>query len=104
MNILFTQDGQISGIVVLAILLVIVLIVVLVSRARSAKQAEQQQVAFPEAPAPAAAPARLARGSCGGVMLHDVPDRTAAMVMAIVADELQLPLNELRFISIQEVK
>ena len=111
MNILFTQDGQISGIVVLAILLVIVLIVVLVSRARAAKQAEQQQEAalaaanaFPEAPAPAAAPARLARGSCGGVMLHDVPDRTAAMVMAIVADELQLPLNELRFISIQEVK
>ncbi len=111
MNILFTQDGQISGIVVLAILLVIVLIAVLINHARSAKQAELKHEAelaaantFPETPAPAAAPARLARGSCGGVMLHDVPDRTAAMVMAIVADELQLPLNELRFISIQEVK
>lgn len=59
---------------------------------------------LPEAPAPAATPAKLAKGSCGGVMLHDVPDATAAMVMAIVADELKTPLNELRFISIQEVK
>ena len=54
--------------------------------------------------APAAAPAPLAKGSCGPVMLHDVPDRTAAMIMAIVADELKTPLNELRFISIKEVK
>lgn len=60
--------------------------------------------AIPEAPAPAAVPAKLAKGSCGGVMLYDVPDRTAAMVMCIVADELKTPLNELRFISIQEVK
>ncbi len=59
---------------------------------------------FPQPPAPAAPPARLARGSCGGVMLHDVPDATAAMVMAVVADGLKLPLNELRFISIREVK
>ena len=29
--------------------------------------------------------------------------RTAAMLMAIVADELQAPLNELRFISIREI-
>ncbi len=60
--------------------------------------------AAPAAPPLAATPAKLAKGSCGGVMLHDVPDATAAMVMAIVADELNTPLNELRFISIQEVK
>lgn len=59
---------------------------------------------LPEAPAPAAPPAKLAKGSCGGIMLHDVPDVTAALIMAIVADELNTPLNELRFISIQEVK
>ena len=90
MNILFMQDGQISGIVVLAVLLVIVLAVVLISRSRSAKENQEAALAaanaFPEAPAPAAEPARLARGSCGGVMLFDVPDRTAAMVMCIVAD------------------
>lgn len=41
-----------------------------------------------------------APGSCGGVSLNNVSDRDAAMIMAIVADELEVPLNELRFISI----
>ena len=62
----------------------------------------------PAAPAPAApaAPAvkAFAPGSAGEVKLHDVPDRTAAMLMAIVADKLGKPLNELRFISIREIK
>ena len=46
----------------------------------------------------------FAPGSAGEVKLHDVPDRTAAMLMAIVADKLGKPLNELRFISIREIK
>ena len=45
----------------------------------------------------------LANGSCGDVAMYDVPDRVAAMAMAIVADEMKVPLNELRFISIKEV-
>ncbi|MBQ9369675.1 MAG: OadG family protein [Clostridia bacterium] len=49
------------------------------------------------------ASAELAPGSSGDIKLYNVDDRTAAMVMAIVADELQTPLNELRFISIKEV-
>lgn len=61
------------------------------------------------APAPAAAPAApaakaFAPGSAGEIKLHDVPDRTAAMLMAIVADKMGKPLNELRFISIREIK
>ena len=35
---------------------------------------------------------------------HDVEPKTAAMLMAIVADKMGKPLNELRFISIKEVK
>jgi len=50
-----------------------------------------------------AASAELAPGSSGDIKLYNVDDRTAAMVMAIVADELKTPLNELRFISIKEV-
>ena len=49
------------------------------------------------------ASAELAPGSSGDIKLYNVDDRTAAMVMAIVADEQQTPLNELRFISIKEV-
>jgi Oxaloacetate decarboxylase, gamma chain. len=60
------------------------------------------------APAAAAAPASAnmipAKGSLGEVKLHDVEDKTAAMLMAIVADEMKAPLNELRFISIREKK
>jgi uncharacterized protein YneF (UPF0154 family) len=44
-----------------------------------------------------------AKGSAGDVNLFDVPDRDAAMIMAIVADKARLPLNELKFISIKEV-
>lgn len=43
-------------------------------------------------------------GSIGEVSLHDVDDKVAAMLMAIVANEMKVPLNELRFISIHEVK
>lgn len=46
----------------------------------------------------------LAPGTAGDLKLHDTDPRDAAMIMAIVADELKKPLNELRFISIKEVK
>ncbi len=45
-----------------------------------------------------------APGSAGAIKLHDVEPKTAAMLMAIVADKMGKPLNELRFISIKEVK
>lgn len=45
-----------------------------------------------------------APGSVGDVKLYNVSDRDAAMIMAIVADQMQVPLNELRFLSIREVK
>ena len=51
--------------------------------------------AVPNAPAP---------GSAGKIALHDVPDKTAAMLMAIVADRTGKPLNQLRFLSIREIK
>ena len=46
----------------------------------------------------------MAPGTAGELKLHDVPPKTAAMLMAIVADKMGKPLNELRFISIKEVK
>ena len=45
-----------------------------------------------------------APGSAGQLKLHDVEPKTAAMLMAIVADKMGKPINELRFISIKEVK
>ena len=56
------------------------------------------------APEPATASKPLAPGTAGDLKLYDTDPRDAAMIMAIVADELKKPLNELRFISIREVK
>ncbi len=55
-------------------------------------------------PASHTIPMPEAAGTAGELALHDVDPREAAMVMAIVADELQTPLNELRFTSIREIK
>lgn len=60
------------------------------------------------APAVATAPAAVkasapAPGSAGEIKLFNVADRDAAMLMAIVANRLGKPLNELRFKSIKEV-
>ena len=59
-----------------------------------------------EAPVPVAEPQApaVAPGTAGQLKLHDVSPKTAAMLMAIVADKMGKPLNELRFISIKEVK
>ena len=51
-----------------------------------------------------AAPTAEAPGSAGKLKLYDTDPKTAALLMAIVADKLQKPLNELRFISIKEVE
>ena len=50
------------------------------------------------------APQTAAPGSAGQIKLHNVEPKVAAMAMAIVADKLGKPLNELRFISIREVE
>lgn len=68
-------------------------------------KAKAAKAAAAPAAAPAEAPAKpLAPGSAGELKMYDVEPKTAAMIMAIVADKLQKPLNELRFISIKEVK
>lgn len=71
----------------------------MVGKANKAKAAAP--AASPAAPATAAEPAP---GSAGELKLYDTDPRDAAMVMAIVADTLGKPVNELRFISIKEVK
>ena len=66
--------------------------------------ASKKKTAETPAPAPQAetAPA-IAPGTAGQLKLYNVDPKTAAMVMAIVADKMGKPINELRFISIKEV-
>ena len=65
------------------------------------KAAEAELVATPVA-APVQAP--TAPGAAGQLKLYNVEPKTAAMLMAIVANKMGKPLNELRFISIKEVE
>lgn len=46
----------------------------------------------------------LAKGTCGELKLINTDERDAAMIMAIVADKTNTPLNELRFKSIKRVE
>lgn len=86
--------------------LLLLLAIVAVTGAIFKGLGKKKKAAKTEAPAdiPAPAEAKPAPGTAGEVKLFDVPDKEAAMIMAIVADKLQKPLNELRFISIKEVK
>ena len=77
---------------------------------KAAEKASAAKSAVAAAPVvtPVAAPAPVAEvaapGTAGQLKLYDTNPKTAAMIMAIVADKMGKPLNELRFISIKEVK
>ena len=83
-------------------LILLMIVVVILGKAFTAAANKQKTAPAPVAEV-APAPAPEAPGSAGSIKLHNVEPKTAAMLMAIVADKLQKPINELRFISIKEV-
>ncbi len=85
---------------------VIVIVGKFFSAKKAAPSAKSAASSAPAAAAPIApaAPKKLAPGSAGDVKIYDTDPRDAAMIMAIVANKLNKPLNELRFKSIKEVK
>ena len=92
------------GVVFVGLILLMIVIIIVGKIMTSGKKKAAPAAPAPEVPAAPAAPAETAPGSAGGVKLYDVSEREAAMLMAIVADKTGKPLNELRFISIKEVK
>ena len=88
----------------IVLLMVVVTVMGKIFTAKDAKAAAAAPAPAPAAPAAPAAEAPKAPGSAGQLKLHDVEPKTAAMIMAIVANKMGKPLNELRFISIKEVK
>ena len=78
---------------------------------------DEYELKAPKAPAPKAAPAPAAPAapvpaapasdemfSSGSLKLKNCDEKTAAMIMAIVADDTGIPLNELVFKSIKLVE
>lgn len=94
--LIYSVLGMVTVFFALALLMVIIKIILAIGE-RKEKSSAPEPVSQPvksSEPAP---------GAAGELKLYDTDPRTAAMLMAIVADELQAPLNELRFISIREI-
>ena len=107
---------SLAGILVVFFALILLMCIIKIMTAIG-DRAEKKAVPVPAAPSSGiAAPdtraavqslsmtAPLAPGTAGEFKLYNTDPRDAAMVMAIVADSLGKPINELRFISIREVK
>ena len=94
--------------VVFFALILLIIIIVILTKLNLSDEPDKPKSAVSSAVVKAAAsddaPAKkLAPGSAGDLKLYNTDPRDAAMIMAIVADELQKPINELRFISIREI-
>jgi len=95
---------------VLVILMIIIKIMGIVSEKSPAIAAKLPKINLKkkEAPAPVVEEVKedapKAIGTCGELVLVNTEERDAAMIMAIVADELGTPLNELRFKSIKRIE
>jgi len=106
-NLSIANAGIIAflGYLVVFLGLVLLMAVIMIMGKIMVSRAKKQ--AAPVAPAAVDAgpsPKATAPGSAGELKLYDTDPRDAAMIMAIVADTLGKPLNELRFKSIKEVK
>ena len=96
------------AIVFVMLLFLLIAIKIMVAIMRSLRGEKPAETAAPTAAAPVqAAPANAGKvpapGSLGEIAIHDVPEKEAAMIMAIVADKLGAPLNELRLKSIKKI-
>lgn len=99
-NTVNTQPDYIA--LALVAVLAIIVVVMVIRKWLSNKNAVQSTPDI-KAEVPPVATA-TAPGSAGKIKLNNVDPKTAAMVMAITADKIGKPLNELRFISIREVE
>ena len=108
-NITLGQGGILAllgyAMVFVGLILLMVLTIILgkIFMAAAKKNTAPAPVKQEEVPAPKAEEPK-APGAAGQLKLYNVEPKTAAMVMAIVADKMGKPINELRFISIKEVK
>ncbi len=91
------------GVVFLGLIL-LMLVVTAVGKAFASSDKKKAARAAENAPVQEATEVPVAPGAAGTLKLHNVEPKTAAMLMAIVADKMGKPVNELRFISIKEVE
>ena len=105
---LYSVTGLMVVFFALILLMAIIKIMTAVGASVEKKAALATAAAAPAAaPAPAAEPAKVEKPGpkyTRELKLWDTDPRDAAMIMAIVAETTQIPLKELQFLSIKEIK
>ena len=105
---LYSVTGLVVVFFALILLMAIIKIMTAVGDSVEKKAALAAAAAAPAAaPAPAAEPAKVEKPGpkyTRELKLWDTDPRDAAMIMAIVAETTQIPLKELQFLSIKEIK
>ncbi len=105
---LYSVTGLMVVFFALILLMGIIKIMTAVGDSVEKKAALAAAAAAPAAaPAPAAEPAKVEKPGpkyTRELKLWDTDPRDAAMIMAIVAETTQIPLKELQFLSIKEIK
>ena len=97
------QNTQPDYVALAMVLVLAIIVVIMVFRKSISNRHKKDSVIIEPAPEPMISKP-TAPGSAGQVKIHGVEPKTAAMLMAIVANKMDKPLNELRFISIKEVE
>ncbi len=92
-----TQPDYVALAMVAVFAIIVVIYAIFQKKPAKNREAVQETVSAPAQKA-------VAPGVAGQVKLNNVEPKTAAMLMAIVAEKTGKPLNELRFISIKEVQ
>ena len=96
MNLTDLLSNSVVGfLLVFAVLILLMVFVKIINAIFKEKVAEQEKSVSPEPQKKQEVPE---------VILENVSDPDAAMIMAIVADESGIPIEKLRFISIREVE
>ncbi|MBQ2070875.1 MAG: OadG family protein [Oscillospiraceae bacterium] len=105
---LYSVTGLMVVFFALILLMAIIKIMTAVGDSVEKKAALAAAAAAPAAaPVPAAEPAKVEKPGpkyTRELKLWDTDPRDAAMIMAIVAETTQIPLKELQFLSIKEIK
>ncbi len=99
--LLYSVVGILTVIAVLAILAILITLVSRLVARFAAKPAVREPVPGPDVLKIEEIKPELPAATQGEIKLRDVDDQTAALLMAIVADQTGIPLNELRFKSIK---
>lgn len=85
-------------------MILLILVIVIVNRIIRARQSGKEKTIDSVPTEKESTVSVPAPGSAGEVKLNNVSERDAAIIMAITANKLGKPLNELRFISIKEIE